>query len=385
MGRHWKTYATLIALLFAAVTYVAKQATDMNGPRSAQTLSVDDLRTLDVSAYSQFDNPDTEEGRIKKAFRRHLKTNHLNQKVAGLKPFKPKTRNPLKKEAGEHSFTHDKGKKASKDKKKKDNKKKDKKTAKKNKEDANEEIVENEENKNSKKKETEDSNPPQNGLQGAYAGSPPLPGQAPNPNSEIPEDYAAWEQLLLVYPSQENTNRFIEYYLAGMISDDIYFNLVNDMTTDDRESVVEMGITAAGMVPAYRSFVILAHTIHSYDHGTKLRSYADSFVEGYQSLSHTKVFEQVFKGNQDSLIALELASRQTLLTAKRHLKGDQKLESPQNLAERSTANVEENFKHPNGKYFSGIVAQLKILKTHEDNNINALAEDTLNELLTYLQ
>lgn len=77
-----------------------------------------------------------------------------------------------------------------------------------------------------------------------------------DPNA-IPETLEEWEQYILHPPSMDHLLKFISYYQAKLIKDEIFYTLCETMIAAPQENIRKFGIIALGSTPSVFSFALL--------------------------------------------------------------------------------------------------------------------------------
>lgn len=81
-----------------------------------------------------------------------------------------------------------------------------------------------------------------------------------NPNA-IPETLEDWEQYILHPPSMDHLLKFISYYQAKLIKDEIFYTLCEKMIASPQENIRKFGIIALGSTPSVSSFALLNQAV----------------------------------------------------------------------------------------------------------------------------
>lgn len=243
-------------------------------------------------------------------------------------------------------------------------------------------------------KEKKKNSPPPAPVAGASTGPTggALGGAQEN---EFPTTYEEWAQLLLINPDFAMTTKFINYFQTQMVSQGVFYRIVEEMLADNRSDMNKLGIQAAAATPSYRSFMLLSQFIERFEQGHSLRATAYSHLQGtYTDLGKLKALESVLSIS-DSPFAVLMAAQFAQDAAVRHLKTVPKEDNNNNdngpgSQPRPPITPKEDEPlsdvHPKAKYFTSLFRTLKRLVTESnDRRVTEAANQAIATMMPYLE
>lgn len=338
---HGKGKYILIALAFVmGLTFeLMKKSVDHKNPQSIQpkSLTSSELGRLDVTPFHRSEGESTQQQAQQKL--RAFKMRGSSQSFQVAKRMQKNQGTPPP--SGQHSFSHtlpkgsakasdkkskdskkdskDKEKKKKEDEKKKKEKEKDKKKDKdkKVKEDKDDDSSE-EDEKDEEVADNEGHSPADPGH--SLTGGIPLPAEESKKENDLPVSYEDWAELVLYKPHFENTNRLIEYFNTGLVSEEVFFRIMNDMIADDREKMHAMALRMASDTVHPRSFIGLAKILSNGKISSKTQNQARQAADKYASLSFVFQLVNVLASQEADFVAQTLAAELIEQSAVNHLK-----------------------------------------------------------------
>lgn len=124
-----------------------------------------------------------------------------------------------------------------------------------------------------------------------------------------PETQEDWEEYLLRNPNEDKTARFIHMFQSGLVSNKIFFNIIEQMVSDSRSPMVRLGINAAGSNPNPQSFIILSALKSDPSLDGDLRSQVQRHLQTYAQLKNITYLIEVLRlrsGTSAEIEALRL-------------------------------------------------------------------------------
>lgn len=202
---------------------------------------------------------------------------------------------------------------------------------------------------------------------------PPVKSKANNPFADLEE----WKRKLLTHPDLAETRRFIQAYIDGLVTADIFYKIAAMMLEDSRTKMKELGVLCAGMTKSVMSFTLLAEVVKKERSGDSIRTYAESFIDHYGDLGSLKHLQGILRAPASNFVAT-LAAKELNDSANSNLAAS-KHKPPKN----PTA---QNYnQHSNSSYYRPFVSILQGMSRSKDRQVADVAQATLstiNSLMT---
>lgn len=109
-----------------------------------------------------------------------------------------------------------------------------------------------------------------------------------------------WRSLLAADPSQKNVSLLVAAYLRGEVEEASFYVVVNDLLSNSKNEVQQLGVWAAASTPSARSFVLLATQMDSLSEGAAKQ--AESALADYAQGSRQGAILRVLASNESEAV-----------------------------------------------------------------------------------
>ncbi len=107
-----------------------------------------------------------------------------------------------------------------------------------------------------------------------------------------------WENLLLGSANQANTQNFINQYKQHLISEPMFYQIVNAMLTSGSQAIQLQGVYALGMTPSVQSFTMLVSESQTGQTSSPVAQSANSYLAQYSQTQNLPILQQILAGTQ---------------------------------------------------------------------------------------
>ena len=133
------------------------------------------------------------------------------------------------------------------------------------------------------------------------------------------ETLAYWSNLLTSDPSLANLTQFISEFQSGKVSEEVYFQIAQELLYDDRTNVAELGLTALNSSPSAKSFLVITGFMEQADSNNSIRTKANiDLRSNYKSISHLSTISSILNQTTNEF-ALSMATQILTTMAKENL------------------------------------------------------------------
>ena len=105
----------------------------------------------------------------------------------------------------------------------------------------------------------------------------------------------AWQKRLLGAADLSETKVFIDRYQKGLVTADVYYQIVEQMVADSRDDMKQLGIMCAGVTPSVISFQILAKVESGLPSDSTVRASAETYLAHYSDLTYLGILARVLR------------------------------------------------------------------------------------------
>jgi hypothetical protein len=197
-------------------------------------------------------------------------------------------------------------------------------------------------------------------------------------NAKDQETYNYWSNLLLSEPSLKHLSHFISEFQTGKVSEDVYFQIAQEMLNDPRQQISEQGLTAANASTSTKSFLLVTNFMEqvSGDHPVRVKANVE-LRDIYKNLSNLSAISGVLK-QSSSNFALSLATQILVNMAQESLQTPEN-NNPDNGQVQSASYIASLEK------FKSLLPLLEQLANNSADQITAeLAQQAATEIQKYI-
>ena len=143
--------------------------------------------------------------------------------------------------------------------------------------------------------------PQGSGVNSNYAGAKPVDNKAETKISETEKlSGNQWRSLLAADPSQKNVSLLVAAFLRGEVEEASFYVVVNDLLSNSKNEVQQLGVWAAASTPSARSFVLLANQMDSLSEGAAKQ--AEAALAEYAQGSRQGAILRVLASNESEAV-----------------------------------------------------------------------------------
>ncbi len=126
-------------------------------------------------------------------------------------------------------------------------------------------------------------------------------------NNTIPMTYQEWAQLILPAPSPKNVQMLVEYYKSGMVSAEIFYNILDALIAERNPQQQHLAVSAAGEAPSAQSFNFLVQ-VEKAPPSAQLGSQAQTELNSYEALGTVGLLRTVMTTYLTDAATIQIAT-----------------------------------------------------------------------------
>lgn len=120
-------------------------------------------------------------------------------------------------------------------------------------------------------------------------------GTAQAPGKDNTQTYQQWASVLLPTTTKAVVDKLIQYYQRGMVSNGVFYQLLNAMVAEPTASEQLLAMYAADVVPGPQSFVLLVSTLANNSNNSTIVTTGYQYIDSYAGLGLVPDLKAVFQ------------------------------------------------------------------------------------------
>jgi hypothetical protein len=199
-----------------------------------------------------------------------------------------------------------------------------------------------------------------------------------------------WKNRLLVNPTKEIMNEFLQQYLLGKITKEVFYGIMADLIEDHNPKVQDIALYGLAATPSFESFSQLAVAADMLSGSEK--SHAQKYLMAYTNRDLLPILEIAMKDQNQIVIA---AATLVLINAIKTIKSTLITKNPQDQGRFARGEPEyisqtEGGANPVNRYknnmelnFNKFIPILRELQLNSNSNISSNAQSALSQLSNF--
>lgn len=193
----------------------------------------------------------------------------------------------------------------------------------------------------------------------------------------IPTTLAEWEALLLKTPDAKQMDKFIGYFRARIVKEDVFYSIISKMLADSRAKMQELAVHGLSATPSSRSFIALSSVVAEAKASAVAQANAKRAMDNYTEPTYVRLLGVVIQNGSAPETARLEALRLVAVAAERAMISLS--EMPSDVGATPQAPAPAPRYQPN--IFTTFIIQLnQLINTTQSSALRTQAQTTLTSV-----